>query len=295
MRIAVTGSTGLIGTALLPALRERGHQAVSINRGPARRGALSWDVETGRIDDLSGVDGVVHLAGIGIGDRRWNAAHKQAILDSRVTGTRLVVEAMAGADPTPSVLVSASAVGYYGDRGDAELDEDSGRGTGFLADVCVRWEEEADGAPDSGIRVVKTRSGIVLSKEGGALARMLLPFKLGLGGRLGPGTQWMSWISLPDQVRGIIHLLESDVSGPVNMVAPGPVTNADFTKALGAALHRPTILPTPLWPVKARFGSELVEGMLLSSLRVAGSRLVKSGYQFRHPDLPSALRAVLAG
>ena len=294
MRIAVTGSSGLIGTALLPALRERGHEAVPIIRGPANSGALSWDVERGRMDDLSGVDGVVHLAGAGIGDKRWTTARKQAVLDSRVLGTRLVVEAMAAADPLPSVLVSASAVGYYGDRGDEELVEDSGPGTGFMADVCVRWEQEADAATGLGIQVVKTRSGIVLSKDRGALAKMLLPFKLGVGGRFGPGTQWMSWISLPDEVQGIIHLLESDVSGPVNMVAPGPVTNSDFTKEFGAALHRPTLLPTPLFPVKARFGSELVQGLLLSSLRVAGSRLVESGYQFRHRDLTSALRAVLA-
>lgn len=293
MRIAVTGSSGLIGSALLPALRDHGHDPVPIVRGPSNGETLSWDLEGGRMADLSGVDGVVHLAGVGIGDKRWTDAYKQAVLDSRVVGTGLVVKAMAAADPKPSVLISASAVGYYGDRGDEELMEDSSPGTGFLADVCVRWEKEADAASEWGIRVVKIRSGMVLSKDGGALAKMLVPFRLGLGGRFGPGGQWMSWISLPDQVRGIIHLLGSDVAGPVNMVAPNPVTNSEFTKQLGVALRRPTILPTPLLPVKARFGSELVQGLLLSSLRVAGSRLAESGYQFRHPDLASAFSAVL--
>lgn len=293
MRIAVTGSSGLIGSALLPALADHGHEPIPvIRRSPSSR-ALTWDPANGRIDDFSGIDAVVHLAGVGIGDRRWSDAHKKAVLDSRVNGTRLIVKAIELADPRPSILVSASAVGYYGDRGDENLVESSEPGTSFLADVCVRWEEETAPAGAFGTRVITTRNGIVLSKAGGALARMLLPFKLGLGGRFGPGRQWMSWISMPDQVRAIIHLLDSDVSGPVNMVAPEPVTNIEFTKQLGEALHRPTLLPTPLFPVKARFGSELVQGMLLSSLRVGGTRLIESGYEFRHPDLASAFAAVL--
>ncbi len=293
MNVAVTGSSGLIGSALLPALADHGHEPIPVLRRSSSGRVLTWDPDNGRIDDFSGIDAVVHLAGVGIGDRRWSDAHKQQVLDSRVKGTRLIVKAIELADPRPSVLLSASAVGYYGDRGEENLTEDSDPGTGFLADVCVRWEEEAAPASAFGTRVITTRNGIVLAKEGGALARMLMPFKLGLGGRFGPGTQWMSWISMPDHVRATIHLLDSDLSGPVNMVAPEPVRNTEFTKRLGAALHRPTLLPTPLFPVKARFGAELVQGMLLSSLRVGGTRLIESGYEFRHPDLASAFTAVL--
>jgi len=274
----------------MPALQRAGHEALPLRRGDGP-GEVRWDPSAGTIDALSGIDAVVHLAGVGIGHKRWSDTQKRAILDSRTIGTRLLSEAIAAADPRPSVLISASAIGYYGDRGDEELTEASRPGDDFLADVCVQWEGATQPAQAAGVRTVTTRTGIVLSSSGGALKRMLLPFKLGAGGRLGSGYQWMSWISLDDEIAAIIHLLDSDVSGPVNLVAPNPVTNREFTKTLGAVLKRPTFLPTPLAPVKALYGSELVESLLLASQRVVGTALADSGYAFAHPTLTPALEA----
>ncbi len=294
MRVLVTGASGLIGSALIPALTGAGHEVVRLQRGSgAGHADLHWDPAAGTIDDLSGIDAVIHLAGVGIGEQRWTDTQKQAILNSRTVGTRLVTEAIAAADPKPSVLISASAIGYYGDRGDEELTEASEPGTDFQADVCRQWEAATEPAEASGVRTLRVRSGIVLTAKGGALQRMLLPFKMGLGGRIGSGRQWMSWISLDDEIGAVVHLLESDVAGPVNLTAPSPVTNREFTKTLGNVLKRPTVLPTPVAGVKAVYGRELVDALLLGSQRVVGVRLAESGYQFQHPTLEEALRAVI--
>lgn len=296
MRVLVSGSTGLIGNALLPALAEAGHDPVRLHRGTEPKpGELRWDPAAGLVDDLSGIEAIIHLAGVGIGEKRWTEAHKKAILESRTVGTRLIAEAAAAASPRPAVLVSSSAIGIYGNSGDEELTEESAAGNDFLAEVCVQWEAAAEPARAAGIRVVHPRTGIVLSSNGGALDRMLLPFKLGLGGRVGSGKQWMSWISMADEISALVHLLHHELSGPVNLTAPNPVRNREFVKTLGSVLNRPTFLPTPLTPVKARFGTELVESLLLYSQRVVGVDLLKSGFEFRHPQLRGALEAAVAG
>ncbi len=295
MKIAVTGASGLIGRALCETLVSQGHEVVKVVRRvvpPSETGTVAWDPSTGVIDaaGLEGLDGVVHLAGAGIAERRWTPAHKASILDSRVAGTNLLARTLAGLASPPSVLLSGSAIGFYGDRGDELLTESSAIGTGFLAEVVGKWEVASRPAVDAGIRTVALRTGIVLSINGGALKKQLLPFKLGLGGKVGTGRQWMSWITLHDEVAAIIHLLTaSDVSGPVNLAAPGPVTQADFADSLGRALHRPTILPTPVFLVKAALGRELVDELLLASQRVDGRRLVDSGLTFTHPELDGAL------
>lgn len=294
MRVLVTGSSGLIGSQLVPALAAAGHQAIRLHRGRAPGGPdLEWDPSAGTIDDLSGIDAVVHLAGVGIGEKRWTDEQKRAILESRTHGTRLVSEAIATADPRPSVFLSSSAIGYYGNRGDEELTEGSPPGTDFLADVCVQWEAATAPAEAAGVRTVHLRTGIVLSADGGALKRMVLPFKLGLGGRIGSGDQFMSWISMQDEIGAILHLLSSNVAGPVNLTAPNPARNREFVDTLGDVVNRPTVLPTPLFPLKTVLGGELVESLLLFSQRVVGVELRESGYQFQHPQLAAALRAVV--
>jgi uncharacterized protein (TIGR01777 family) len=236
---------------------------------------------------------VVHLAGEGIGDRRWTAEHKQRVLESRTKGTALLVTALAALDAKPSVLVSGSAVGFYGDRGDEVLDETSAPGDLFLSEVCVAWEAAAAPALEAGIRVAFARTGIVLSPAGGALKPLLRLFKLGLGGRLGRGTQWMSWISIDDEVGALRYLLDHDVAGPVNLTAPAPVTNADFTRALGQALHRPTVVPVPRFGPRLLLGGELADELLFASQRATPRVLGDAGYTFRHPALADALAAVL--
>lgn len=296
MRVVVTGSNGLIGTALCQALGANGDSVVRLVRGTGDRGSSSWNLDTCRIDDsaIEGSDAVVHLAGAGIADHKWTPEHKQAVLDSRVVGTTLIAETIAKLDRRPSVWVSGSAIGFYGDRGDDTLDESAKAGTGFLADVVQRWEASTAAAETTGVRVAHIRTGIVLSTKGGALKKQLTPFKLGAGGRFGSGRQYQSWIALDDEVRAIEHILRtSALSGPVNVTAPQPVTNAQFTKALGAALHRPTLLPTPLFAVKAMFGAEMVEEMLLASARVTPRKLLDSGFRFNHTDLAGALRSIL--
>ena len=257
---------------------------------------MRWDPAAGTIDAaaLEGHDAAVNLAGAGIGEHRWTPKHKAAIRDSRVQGTGLLARTLASLDRPPSVLASGSAVGFYGNRGDEELTEDSGPGTGFLADVVQEWEAATTPARQAGIRVATIRSGVVLSGRGGALGRQLLPFRLGLGGRLGSGNQWLSWISLDDEVGAIRHVLaHRDVEGPVNLTAPGPVTNGEFTRSLGRAVRRPTVLPTPTVALWALFGREMVAEMLLTSHRALPAVLTASGYSFRHPAVDAALADVL--
>jgi uncharacterized protein len=237
----------------------------------------------------------VNLAGEGIGERRWTDEQKRAIRESRVRGTSVLAAAIASRERKPRVFVSGSAIGYYGDRGDEVLTEQSAPGDDFLAEVCVAWEAETRPAADAGIRTVLTRTGIVLDPGGGALARMLLPFKLGIGGRQGSGKQWMSWITLADHVGAIRYVIDHEsVQGPVNLVAPNPVTNAEFARTLGRALHRPTIFPTPMMPLKLRFGAELVESLLLVSQRVEPAQLAAGGYEFTCSSLEAALGAMFA-
>jgi uncharacterized protein (TIGR01777 family) len=296
--VLVTGAHGLIGSALIPRLRADGHRVVRLVRGdPEGADDVRWDPVAGTIDaaGLEGVDAVVHLAGAGIGDKKWTPARKQLILDSRTQGTDLLARTLAGLTRPPKVLLSGSAVGYYGDRGAEELTEASAPGDDFPARVCLAWEAATAPAEEAGIRVVHVRTGIVLAAHGGALQRMLLPFKLALGGRIGSGEQYMSWISIDDHVGAMRHLIaDESVRGAANLVAPNPVTNAEFTRALGDALHRPTVLPTPLLPLKAVYGAELVEHLLVNGQRVLPRVLQQSGYEFAHAHLDDALRAVLA-
>jgi uncharacterized protein (TIGR01777 family) len=298
MDVLVTGSSGFIGSALLPALVDAGHRPIRAQRGPSALGpdTLAWDPRAGTIDRaaMAGIGAVVHLAGAGIGDRRWTRARRREILESRTAGTRLLAETLAALDAGPSVLVSGSAIGYYGDRGDEVLTEHSAPGSGFLADVCMQWEAATAPATDAGIRVVTVRTGIVIGRGGGVLARMLAPFRLGLGGRIGPGSQWMSWVSLADEVRAIVGAIESEaLSGPVNVTAPAPVTNTEFTKTLARVLHRPAFLPTPLLALEAVYGGDLVRELLVGGQRVQPEALVATGFEFEHPSLEGAIRAAL--
>jgi uncharacterized protein (TIGR01777 family) len=296
--VLVTGSHGLVGSALIPGLRADGHRVLRLVRD-RKEGAddVQWDPTSGAIDAarIEGVDAVVHLAGAGIGDKKWTPDRKRLILESRTQGTRLLAETLAGLGRAPAVLVSGSAVGYYGDRGDALLTEQAPPGDDFPAQVCLAWEAATMPAAEAGIRVVTIRTGVVLAAHGGALKRMLLPFKLGIGGRIGSGRQYLSWISLDDEVGAIRHLLTADrVSGPVNLTAPNPATNSEFTTALGRTLHRPTLLPTPLAPLKAVYGSELVQHLLVEGQRAVPRVLETSGYQFLCPEIDGALRTALA-
>lgn len=293
VQVAVSGSSGLLGSALVPALRSAGHEVRTLVRRPATRpDEVAWDPGGASIDvtALAGVGAVVHLAGESIG-QRWTDARRERILRSRVDGTRLLAETVASLDPVPALLC-ASAIGFYGDRGDEPLTEASSRGAGFLADVVEAWEGAADPARAAGARVVHLRQGIVLARRGGALARLLPPFRLGLGGRVGTGRQWWSWVALDDTVAAWLHALTGELEGAVNVTAPQPVTNHDFVKAVGAALHRPTVLPLPGFAVRAAFG-QMGEEMLLGGQRVLPERLERSGLAFAHPTLPQALAAAL--
>ncbi|HMD86305.1 MAG TPA: TIGR01777 family oxidoreductase [Terriglobia bacterium] len=296
MRILLTGSSGLIGHALLTFLTADGHKVVCLTRSetPARGRHISWDPVAGIIDakDLEDFDAVVHLAGESIVGR-WTPEKKARILESRVKGTRLLCESLAHLRSRPIVLVSASAIGFYGDRGDRVLDEESSAGSLFLSEVAKAWEAATEPARRNGIRVVNLRIGFVLSKAGGGLAAMLLPFKLGIGGRVGSGRQYLSWIAIDDVVGAISHAILSDaLHGPVNAVAPDPVTNREFTKTLGRVLWRPTFFPLPAFAARMVMG-EMADELLLASTRVEPKRLLASGYEFKFPQLPDALRHVL--
>lgn len=292
----VSGSTGLIGSALVDALPAAGHEPVRLvrKRRPGDLPSRKWSPSTGEIDDdaLDAIDAVVHLAGEGVADRRWTDAQKQRILESRVKGTTLLSTAIAAAPTPPAVFLSGSAIGAYGDRGEEELTEVSKRGDGFLADVVAAWEGAAD-VPDPPTRTVLFRTGIVLAPKGGALGPQLPLFKLGLGGRIGSGRQWWSWISIDDMVGALLWLLDNDVRGPVNLTAPNPQTNADFTSTLGRVLRRPTVIPVPKLALHAKLGRELTSEVLLASQRVKPAALLERGYTFIHPELEPALRSIL--
>lgn len=298
MRIAVTGSTGLIGTALVAALRDGGHRVIRlVRRTPASEDEIAWDplAPTGGLAPgaLDGFDAAIHLAGANVAGRRWTAAYKQEIRASRVRGTRALAGALAAASAPPSVLLSGSAIGWYGDTRGREVDESSPAGSGFLPSVVREWEAAARRAEEAGIRVVTMRSGVVMSRRGGVLARMLPPFRLGLGARLGSGTQVMSWITLADYAAIVSFLLaHPEITGPVNLTTPHPVTNAEFTSALAAAVHRPGLLFLPERALKLAIGG--VSSDILASARVMPRRLEAAGYRFRFPDLPAALAAELA-
>lgn len=299
MRIAITGSSGLIGSSLVAGLRQRGHEVLRlVRRPPAADGEIRWDprAPAGGLDPaaLAGVDAAINLAGAGVADRRWTAAYKAEIRSSRLQATGALVAALAALPAPPSVLLSGSAIGWYGDTGGAAVDESAPSGSGYLPGLVRDWEAAAAPAQEAGIRVVTMRTGLVLSARGGMLARLLLPFRLGLGARLGPGSQVMSWITLADYQAIVAFLLShGELSGPVNVTAPNPATNAEFTAALGAVLHRPAVLAVPAPVLKAALGE--VSGDLLASASVLPGKLLAAGYQFRYPELPEALAMVLAG
>lgn len=295
MQVAVTGAGGLVGSTIVPLLTTGGHGVTPLVRREAKPGEVTWDPQAATFDasKLDGVDAVVHLAGENIAGGRWTDAMKKKIRDSRVKGTRVLCEGLARMQHPPKALVCASAIGYYGRRGDELLDENSPPGEGFLPDVCVEWEQACQPARDAGIRVVNVRLGVVLSPREGALKKMLLPFKLGLGGKIASGQQYWSWVSIDDAAGAIYHaLMTPGLSGPVNGVAPNTVTNLDFTKTLGRVLGRPTIFPMPAFAARLALG-EMADDLLIGSTRVTPKRLLETGYEFRQPELEGALRHLL--
>ena len=295
--IAITGSSGLIGSALRQRLDQGGHRVLRLVRGEATGPEdRVWDPAAGRLDPaaLEGVDAVVNLAGAGIGDRRWSAEQKRLLADSRVHGTTLLAETMAAMTTPPPVLLSGSAIGYYGDRGDQLLTESSEPGRSFLSQLCLSWEAATAAAEQAGVRVAHLRTGIVLDRAGGALAKMLPLFRFGLGGRMGSGRDYWSWISLQDEVEAMVFLLTNEVRGAVNLTAPNPATNAELTRALAAAVHRPALVPVPRFGPRLLLGAELADALLFTSARVSPQALLDAGYPFHHPDLASALQAALA-
>jgi uncharacterized protein (TIGR01777 family) len=295
-RVLVSGVSGPIGAALLPSLKSRGFQVTRLLRGQASgEDQISWDpTKPPAPESVSGFDAVIHLAGESVVGR-WTSGKKTKIRDSRVLGTRNLAQSLAQAKDRPRALISASAVGYYGDRGEELLREESPSGSGFLAEVCREWEAANQPASEASIRTVQIRIGVVLSPSGGALQKMLPPFRMGVGGNIGSGRQWMSWIHVQDLVGALHHILKTDLlQGAVNLVAPKPVTNADFTKTLGSVLSRPTIFPVPAFAAKLAFG-QMAEEVLLGSQRVEPAKLIASGYPFQYSDLRKALEAVLKG
>ena len=295
MKIVISGASGLIGTQLVTTLKSSGHEVVQLVRRSAAAGQIMWDPKSGRLDpaSLEGCDAVIHLSGAGIGDKRWSDAYRKEILDSRTATTSLLANTIASLQRKPSVFLSGSAIGIYGARGDEQLTETSEHGTGFLADVCEQWEAAAKPAIDAGVRTVFLRTGIVLSPKGGALKKLLPLFRLGVGGKFGNGKQWQSWISMDDEVASIIHLLTANVSGAVNLTAPQPVTNAEFTKVLARVVKRPAIVPVPTFAPKILLGGELADALLFTGQRVMPQALTASGYVFKHSTLESALRSLL--
>ncbi len=295
MKVAVTGSSGFIGSALIPLLTARGDDVIRVKRDAAEKPDIRWDIDAGTIDaeGLEGVDAVIHLAGEGIGDRRWTDAHERRVKQSRVAGTTLLAETLASLAMAPRVLLSGSAIGWYGERGNETLTEASGPGTEVKAEICTAWENAASPAVDAGIRTVFLRTGMVLSPDGGALGEALPFFKLGLMGRFGDGRQWWAWISMEDQLRAMLFLLDNEISGPVNLVAPHPVTNSEYTKTVGSALHRPTLIPTPRFALNLRLGAKGAQAVALTSAKVIPEVLLEHGFTFRHPHLEGALASML--
>lgn len=296
MNVLVTGASGLIGRALVRQLGSSGHTVfTAVRRTPVGPTERRWDPAAGTVDQgfLDGIDAVIHLAGAGIGDKRWTDSYKREILESRTKGTAAISAAIATTPVKPKVFLSGSAIGIYGARGDEVLGDDAAHGTGFLADVCKEWEAATAPAERAGVRTVHLRTGIVLSKDGGALKKQLPLFKLGAGGRFGNGRQWQSWISIDDEVGAIIHLLTSSLSGPVNLTAPEPVTNTGFARALGRVLRRPALLPVPSFGPALLLGRELADALLFTGQRVVPNALTRDGYSFRHPALEPALRGIL--
>ena len=305
MRVLISGSTGFVGNALLGALLTKGHDVCRLVRPSTRIAApasgstppvLTWDPIAGTLDPAAnGAEAVIHLAGASIADRRWTAARKQILRDSRIGATRQLVSALGRLARPPGIFLAASAIGYYGNRGDETLTEASTSGQDFLSSLCQDWEAESNKARDWSARVVLLRFGIILAKHGGALPRMSLPFRLGLGGRLGSGRQWMSWVSLEDTVGITTHALEmASLNGPVNVVSPNPVRNADFVASLGRALHRPALFPAPAGVLRLVLG-EMADSLLLSSQRVVPQTVSKSSYRFAHQDVTECLREIFAG
>ena len=294
--IAITGASGLIGTALAQHLTTQGHRVVRFTRQTSTGSdSIAWNPKTGSIeaDKLRGVDAVVHLAGAGIGDKRWTTDYKREILESRTKSTALLASTLADLSDGPKVLLSGSAIGIYGESETATFTEESPAGSGFLADVCVQWEAASAPAERAGVRVAHLRTGIVLSPKGGALKKLLPLFKLGAGGRMGSGRQWQSWISIDDEIAAIEHLLTSSVTGAVNLTAPSPVTQAEFTKTLARVLKRPSFVPVPSFGPKLLLGSELADALLFTGQKVLPTVLERDGFRFAHADLESALRHLL--
>jgi uncharacterized protein (TIGR01777 family) len=296
MKIVISGASGLIGTQLVAKLSSSGHEVIRLVRRSPKSGEIQWNPKSGTLDAaaLEGTDAVIHLSGAGIGDKRWSAAYRKEILDSRTDTTALLAKTIASLSRKPSVFLSGSAIGIYGARNDEQLTEVSTHGTGFLADVCEQWEAAAKPAVDAGVRTVYLRTGIVLSPKGGALKKLLPLFKLGVGGKFGNGKQWQSWISIDDEIGAIEYLLTANVSGAVNLTAPNPVTNAEFTKVLASVLKRPAIVPVPTFAPKILLGGELADALLFTGQRVIPAALNASGYVFKHTTLESALRSLLS-